>query len=141
MEWNKLDRGVYLVNVLGIVYDPKTKKILIGRRENDPHIKKLTWCFPGGRPKYEESLENGLEREILIKTGLEVKVKKLIFARTHPEKLEFLSLYYHCEVSGGMEKAGELLKELKWVKPEEIGKHFTTSVHPEITRYLKTLIA
>ena len=35
--------------LLAIIYDPKTNKILIGRRENDPHIKQLTWGFPGGR--------------------------------------------------------------------------------------------
>jgi len=27
MNWKNLDRGIFLVNVLGIVYDPKTKKI------------------------------------------------------------------------------------------------------------------
>src|SRR3989338_6183109 len=57
MEWKKLEIGVFLVNVLAIIYNRKTKKILIGRRQNDPYLKKLTWCFPGGMPGYGEDLE------------------------------------------------------------------------------------
>lgn len=57
MDWAQFDRGVFLVNVLGIVYNPKTREILIGKREEDPYIKELSWCFPGGRPDYEDDLE------------------------------------------------------------------------------------
>jgi len=64
MNWKNLDRGIFLVNVLGIVYDPKTKKILIGRREKDEYLPELTWCFPGGRPDYNHSLIMSLIMEI-----------------------------------------------------------------------------
>jgi len=139
MEWNKFDRGVFLVNVLGIVYDKKNKKILIGRRENDPYLKELSWGFPGGRPNYKEDLEASLKHEIKIKTGLDVNVKKLIFAKTYPEKKEFLSIYYLCEFSGGKEKAGEKFKEIKWIKPEEVKDYFTTSLHPKLFDFLKNI--
>jgi len=45
LNWSEFDRGVFLVNVLGIVYNPKTKKILIGLRENDPYVPELSWQF------------------------------------------------------------------------------------------------
>ena len=92
MEWKQFNKGVFLVNVLGIVYNSK-KQILIGRRENDKYIKELTWCFPGGRPGYKEDLENYLKQEIKKKTNLDVNVKKVIFAKTYNEKREFLSIY------------------------------------------------
>jgi len=139
MEWKKFDKGVFLVNVLGIIYDPKSRKILIGKRENDPYIKELSWVFPGGRPEYKEDLEFYLKKQIKIKTGLDVDVKKVVFAKTYPEKREFLSIYYLCEVVGGEEKAEEKLVELKWVKPTEVKKYFTTSLHPKLLKYLKTL--
>jgi ADP-ribose pyrophosphatase YjhB (NUDIX family) len=134
-------KGIFLVNVLGIIYNPKTKKILIGRRENDPYIKKLTWCFPGGRPSYKKDLEFYLKHEIKIKTGLNISMEKIVvvFAKTYPEKRKFLSIYYYCEVKGGKEKAGNDLVELKWVKPTEVKKYFTTSLHPKLFKYLKTL--
>lgn len=139
MEWSQFDKGVFLVNVLGIIYNSKTKKILIGRRENDPYIKELSWCFPGGRPGYKEDLELYLKHEIKIKTGLDVSIKKIVFAKTYPEKREFLSIYYYCEVIGGKEKAGEDFKEIKWIKPTDVKKYFTTSLHPNLLDYLKTL--
>lgn len=139
MDWSQFDRGVFLLNVLGIVYNPKTHKILIGKRENDPYLKELSWAFPGGRPAYEKDLEFYLRHEIKIKTGLDVKVEKVVFAKTYPEKREFLSVYYLCKVESGKEKAGEKFVETKWVKPTEVQKYFTTSLHPDLLGYLRTL--
>jgi len=139
MDWSEFDRGVFLLNVLAIVYDPETRQILIGRRENDPYLKELSWCFPGGRPAYENDLEPYLKLEVNKKTNLDIEVKKVIFAKTYPEKREFLSIYYHCQVIGGQEKAGEKFVQIKWVKPSEAQNYFTTSLHPKVLAYLKTL--
>ena len=139
MNWNQFDRGVFLLNVLVIVYDLKIKKILIGRREKDLYIKELGWCFPGGRPSYEKDLEFYLKHEIKIKTGLDVNVKKVIFAKTYPEKREFLAIYYYCEVISGKELAGEKFVDIKWIKPTEVKKYFTTSLHFKLLEYLETL--
>ncbi|RLG21395.1 hypothetical protein DRN74_02425 [Candidatus Micrarchaeota archaeon] len=128
-----------MVNLLGIIYDPKTKKILIGKRENDPYIKELSWCFPGGRPGYVDDLEFYLKEQIKIKTGLEVEPKKIVFAKTYPEKREFLSIYYYCEVLGGEEKAGDKFVEIKWVRPTEVVNYFTTSLHQKVLDFLRTL--
>jgi len=139
MDWNKFDRGVYLVNVLAIVYNPKTRKILIGRREKDPYIKELTWCFPGGKPSYKQDLEFYLKERVKEKTNLDIEVKKVIFAKTYPEKREFLSIYYLAEVAGGEEKPGDKFIEIKWIKPHEVKDYFTTSIHSKLLEYLKTL--
>jgi ADP-ribose pyrophosphatase YjhB (NUDIX family) len=139
MDFNQFERGIFLLNVLGIVYNPKTKKILIGRRENDSFLKELTWCFPGGRPGYEEDLEYYLKLEIQKKTNLDAKVKEIVFAKTYPEKREFLSIYYLCEASGGEEKACEKFFEVKWVYPKEVTEHFTTSLHPKLLAYLESM--
>ena len=137
IDWDSFDRGVFLVNVLGIVQ--RDGKILIGKRGKDPHVKELAWSFPGGRPAYDKSLEESLKDEIKKKTNLDVEVEKLIFARTPEEKEEFLLIYYYCEVVGGKEKAGEKFKEIKWIRPEEIKKYFTTSLHPELVNFLNQL--
>ena len=129
----------FLLNVLGIVYDPETRKILIGRRENDPYLKKLSWTFPGGRPAYDNDLEYYLKREVKIKTGVDVEVEKIIFAKTYPENRELLSIYYLCKPIGGPEQAGEKFVEIKWVKPTKTKDYFTTSLHPTLFEYLKSL--
>jgi len=125
--------------LLGVIFDPAKRKILIGRRENDPHIKKLTWVFPGGSLNYEEDLDAALKKKIKEKTGLDVKNLGAIFAKTYPEKKEFLSIYFLCESVGGEEKAADDLVELKWVKPEELENYFTTSFHPHMKEYVLNL--
>lgn len=134
MEMDKFN-----VILLGVIFDPAKRKILIGRRENDPYIKELTWVFPGGSLNYEEDLDAALKKKIKEKTGLDVKNLGAIFAKTYPEKKEFLSIYFLCEAIGGEEKAADDLVELKWVDPEEVEKHFTTSFHPHMKEYVLNL--
>ena len=141
MNWDRFNRGVFLVNVLGILYNPKTNMILIGRRENDPYIEELTWGFPGGRPSYKDEIEDYLRSEIKVKTGLEIKNERIIFAKTYPENREFMSVYYYCEIADDSLEgvAGEKFVELKWVKPGEAEKYFTTSFHPKLKEFLAQL--
>jgi len=141
MNWTKFDRGVFLVNCLGIIH--KDGKILIGRRDKDPHIKELTWCFPGGRPSYKHSLARYLREEVKKKTNLDIEVVGLIHARSVLEKPEFLSLYFICDVirtgKKQKEKPGEKFLELKWIKPTDVKKYFTTSIDPMIMQFLTDL--
>ena len=139
IDWGQFKKGTMLVNVLAIIKDKKTGRILIGRRENDPYIKNLTWSFPGGRPGYEDELEEYLKLAVKKKTGLDIKVNKVIFSKNYPEKREFLAIYYLGEVLRGEEKAGGSFKELKWVEADELEKYFTTSLHPVLKDILEDL--
>jgi len=139
IDWKEHKNGIFVVIVLGIIYDPFKKKILIGRRVRDPHIKELTWAFPGGKPEYLEDLELAVKREIKEETNLNVESLGTIFAKTYPEKMELLSIYYLCEVKSGKEKAGEDFVELKWVSPGKLEKYFKTSFHPKLKEYIMSL--
>ena len=141
MDWTLFEKGVFLVNLLGIIYDPTTKQILIGKRVNDDHFKGLSWVFPGGRPDYKTDLEPNLALEIQANTGLTVDVQKLVYAKTYPEKREFLSVYFLCAVTAGQAtpQPGGNLSELKWIKPTDVTDYFTTSIHANVFDYLKTL--
>jgi len=125
---------------LGIIFDPKRKKILIGRREKDPLIPKLTWCFPGGRAKIGEDVDKTLKENIRKKTGYIIKNLGAIFSKTYPEKQDLLSVYFLTQVFEGKEKAGNDIKELKWVNPKELEKYFTTSLHKKLKKFLVELI-
>ena len=127
---------MFYVNLLGVIFNTKTRKILIGRRENDPYMKELTWSFPGGILSYGEDSEKILIRKIKEKTGLEIVNLGCIFARAYPEKKELLSVYFLCEVVGGKEKAKDHFKELKWVKPEEIERYFKKPIHPRVKEFI-----
>lgn len=128
----------FTVIVLAIIY--YKSKILIGKRaKKDKDIVKLTWVFPGGRPKHEE-LESAVKREIKEETNLNIASAELIFARTYPEKRDLLSLFYFCKVNNIKNtKPQSDLSELKWVKPTDVKNYFTTSIYPTVYNFLKKL--
>jgi ADP-ribose pyrophosphatase YjhB (NUDIX family) len=103
-------------------------------------MKELSWCFPGGRPAYYNELEDYLKSEVKKKTNLDVRVIKIVFAKTYPEDRRFLSIYYLTEPKNiGEEKAGGKFVEIKWVKPVDVKKYFTTSLHPKLLKFLGKL--
>ena len=96
-------------------------------------------AFPAAAQKYQQDLEYYLRHEIKVKTNLEIDIKNIIFAKTYPEKKEFLSIYYLCYCNNDKAQAGEKFAEVKWIKPSQVKKYFTTSIHPFISKFLKTL--
>jgi 8-oxo-dGTP diphosphatase len=137
----KLDfcKGRFMVNVIGVVFDTDKRKILIGKKENDPYVPKLSWVFPGGGPRHDEELEDAVKREVKEETGYDVESLGPLFARILPEEKNILLIYYLCEVVGGEEKMGDEFSEMKWVSPQELESHFTTSFHPKLKEYIINL--
>lgn len=128
------------VILLGIIFDPRKKKILIGRREKDPEIKDLIWCFPGGRAGLDKDVDQALKENIKARTGYHIKNLGAIFSKTYPEKRDLLAVYFLTEVFEGEEKPGEDFKELKWVSPKELENYFTTSFHKKLKQFLIELV-
>ncbi|HEB46910.1 MAG TPA: NUDIX domain-containing protein [Candidatus Pacearchaeota archaeon] len=130
----------FMTYVVGIVFDTKTKKILIGRCKKDPNFPEMGWAFPAGRPNYEEELEDHLKKQVNESTGLNIESLGTIFAKTYPENRKALSVYYLCEVTGGEEKAGGEFTEMKWVDPEELEENFKPlTLHPKLKEYILNL--
>jgi ADP-ribose pyrophosphatase YjhB (NUDIX family) len=129
----------FMVVLSGIVFDTEKREILIIRRKEDQYIRKLRWAFPGGRANSEEKLEESLTRKIKEKTGYNVEILGSVFSRIIPEKKDLILIYYLCEVTGGRERADDDAEDLKWVKPEELRKYFTTSFEPVLEEYINNL--
>jgi len=123
---------------LGILF--LNGRVLIGRRkEKDFLIPRLTWVFPGGKVSDEESPRIGLKREFKRETGFNVRIKRFLFSRVPSECSKITLFYYEVEPISGSLRAGGDLKELKWVKPTEVVKYFTTSIDLRVMNYLKAL--
>jgi len=129
----------FSVIVLAIIFDSEKRKILIGKRENDPYVEELSWVFPGGRLTPGETEEQTIKRKIREETGLEVENLGTVFSRVFPEKNDFFLIYNLCELVGGNEKPEGDIKELKWVSPDEIENYFTTSFDPKLKEYINNI--
>jgi len=127
------------VILLAVIFDPNTRKILIGRREDDPYMPNLTWGFPEGRLNSKEDMDDILVSRIKQKTGLTVKNLGAVFSKRLPENKNLVGIYFLCEAVDGKPLAGNDFKELKWVRPAELEKHFKTSFHPHLKEYVMNL--
>ncbi len=85
IDFSKFSKGIFMINMVGIIYNKKLGKVLIGKRENDSYVKELSWSFPGGRIDYSRDIEDSLKSDIMKKTGVNAIIKKIVFARITPE--------------------------------------------------------
>ncbi|GEM_PF-261485 len=137
IDWRDFDYGVFLVTLQGIVYNPQTKRILIGKRCFDRYVSDVSWTFIGGRAHYSD-LEKSMKKIIFKKTGLKAKIEKIVYAKTYLEQRQIISIYFLTTYQTGEPKSKDFT-ELKWIKPTDVVKYFTTSLHPKIMNFLKTL--
>lgn len=126
--------------VLSIITDEKGKVLIGARKHKDKWVENLSWVFPGGKLKSLE-IEDEVKRSVKEETGLNVNVKQLVAARVHPDSgfknVQIVALYFHCSVGKEKEtKVGGSLNKLKWVKPLDVFKYFSTSTCDEVTKFL-----
>ncbi len=118
------------------------KAVLI-RRGSEPL--KGQWSIPGGSLELGETLERGVERELLEETGLKVKVVEFIevFDRVYGEDKEkprfhYVIVDYLCERIGGELKAGGDAIDVALAGEEELERFGLTET---ATRILKKAFA
>ena len=138
MAKNNYDK--FEVIILGVIFNPKTKKILIGKRKEKKVISEATWCFPGGMAVCGEDIDKTLKRSIKENTGYSIKNLGAIFSKTYPEKENLLAVYFLTEVFEGKENPWGNIAELKWVSPKELENYFTHDFHKKPRQYLIELV-
>ncbi len=107
----------FYVRLIGILFNPAERKILVGKNKEDEHF-----SFLDGELKYDEELDIGLKRVTKEKTGYEVHNLGAVFARNriNGENSETLELYFLCEPAEGQTHTlGEGVEEIKWIKAHE----------------------
>ncbi|MGA8144693.1 MAG: NUDIX hydrolase [Candidatus Acidiferrales bacterium] len=99
------------------------------------------WSIPGGMLEINETIVEGVQRELLEETAIEVKVLELIevFERITTDtdgraKYHFVILDYLCEVVQGEALAGSDVTDVAWVEEAELAKY---SLTPTATRVIQ----
>jgi ADP-ribose pyrophosphatase YjhB (NUDIX family) len=136
------------VGIGGVIID-RGRTLLI-RRGSEPL--RGEWSIPGGTLGLGESLEEGVARELLEETGIEVRVLELIevFDRIYGEdggiakqvqkkpRFHYVIVDYLCERIGGEARAGSDVTEVAFASEEELSKFHLTET---ATRILKKAFA
>ena len=129
------DRPV--VGVGGVVIEDG--RALLIKRGSEPLLGQ--WSIPGGTLELGESLQEGVARELLEETGLEVQVLDMIEAfdrifldpavanagdRSRP-KYHYVIVDYLCERLAGEAKAGSDVTDVAYAREDELEKFHLTS--------------
>lgn len=117
-----MELATHIVCSGAIVYNEKGE-ILLSK------IPRKGWEFPGGIIENGESIIDGIKREVLEETGINVKVKSVVAinsnikshsgfngVKTVPTKV---IIDFICEYISGEFKENDESLGIKWVKPEE----------------------
>jgi len=126
-----------MVGVGGVLI--RDQRALLIRRGSAPL--EGEWSIPGGMLEIGETILEGVQRELLEETAIEVKVLDLIevFERlTRDEagklKYHFVILDYLCEAVRGEARAGSDVTDVAWALEAELNAY---SLTPTATRVIQ----
>jgi 8-oxo-dGTP diphosphatase len=132
------DRPV--VGVGGVLIE--NGRTLLIKRGTEPLLGQ--WSIPGGTLELGESLQEGVAREMLEETGLEVEVREMIevFDRIFVDpaaakpgpKYHFVIVDYLCRRLGGTPKAGSDVTDLAFAAEDELENFHLTSTAMRVLR-------
>lgn len=104
------------VSVAGVVRDTADRVLVIRRSDNG------RWEPPGGVLELNETFEDGVRREIAEETGVEVAVDELSGVYKHIPR-GVVALVFRCRAVGGVARATEEAREVRWITHAEIGEY------------------
>lgn len=94
-------------------------RVLLGRRRHDPSAG--LWDIPGGFVDEDEHPIGALRRELREETGLEIEPTEFLGVWMQPYwDRTVLCLTWLARPTGGAERAGDDLVELRWFAPSEL---------------------
>jgi|SRR6516164_6860660 ADP-ribose pyrophosphatase YjhB (NUDIX family) len=130
-----------VVGVGGVVIE--NGRALLIRRGTEPLLGQ--WSIPGGTLELGESLQEGVARELLEETGLQVRVLEMIetfdriFREPSPEpvltarpKFHFVIVDYLCERIYGEARAGSDVTDVAHAREDELEKFELTETATRI---------
>ena len=107
------DTPRHSVSVAGIVIDDAGRVLVIQRRDNGH------WEPPGGILELGEQFEDGVRREVLEETGLDVHVDRLTGVYKNLS-LGVVALVFRCTPLGTVHHNSTEAVAVRWVDPDEI---------------------
>lgn len=118
-----------MVGVAAVLFD--AGRVLLVERGRPPQ--EGSWSLPGGGLEVGELLTDGLRREILEETGLEIRILEVVevferILRDAEGRLEYhyVLIDYLCERTGGELRAGDDVRRAEWVERGRLGDYNIT---------------
>ncbi|MBU2612362.1 MAG: hypothetical protein KKB62_01425 [Nanoarchaeota archaeon] len=129
-----MEEKKFLVKIVGIIFDPKTRRILVGKGEGD-----TKYSFIEDDLDYGLELDKKLKKAALERTGYKIHNLGAVYAENMLQREDKLKIHFLCEATEGKEKPGKDVKELLWVKPSNVEDKLQVKLPTRLQEYLLNL--
>ncbi|HEX6075041.1 MAG TPA: NUDIX hydrolase [Micromonosporaceae bacterium] len=119
------------VSVAAVITDDHGRVLVTQRRDNGK------WEPPGGILELEETIEDGLRREVREETGVEINPGRLtgVYKNT---KLGVVALVFRTTISHGVPGPTDETQACEWWTPEQVTEHmaetFAIRIHDALSK-------
>jgi 8-oxo-dGTP diphosphatase len=103
------------VSVAAVITDDQGRALLIQRRDNGH------WEPPGGVLELDETIEDGLRREVREETGLDIEPVALTGVYKNMTR-GIIALVFRCAVTGGQFRANDEVTAFQWADRTQTGE-------------------
>ena len=124
----------FLVKIVGIIFDPKTRRILVGKGEGD-----TKYSFIEDDLDYGLELDKKLKKATLERTGYKIHNLGAVYAENMLQREDKLKIHFLREATEGEEKPGKEVKELLWVKPSNVEDKLQVKLPTRLQEYILNL--
>lgn len=129
-----MEKDMFYVKIVGIIFDTTTRKILVGKNKEDDR-----YSFLEGDLTYDEELDKCLKKTVKEKTGYDVHNLGAVYSENCLKDPKKIKLHFLCEKRKGEENPGNDVEELKWVKPSEVEDHLKVKLPSRLHEYVTNL--
>ncbi|MDI2126938.1 NUDIX hydrolase [Yinghuangia seranimata] len=124
------DPARHSVSVAGVVVDDAGRCLLTRRRDNG------NWEAPGGVLEVNETITDGLRRELREETGLEVEPVSLTGVYKNM-RIGVVALVFRCRAVGGVLTPNSEVTEFRWAHRGELGDLMAEAYRVRVTDALE----
>ena len=106
------------VSVAAAILDDAGRFLVIRRADNGH------WEPPGGVLELDESITDGLTREIHEETGLHIRPLALTGVYKNMNR-GIVALVFRCEITAGSARASHEARDFAWLTPDQLADHMS----------------
>lgn len=106
------------VSVAAAIVNDAGQVLAIRRRDNGH------WEPPGGVLELDETIEDGLRREVREETGLEIEIERLTGVYKNMPR-GIIALVFRCHVAGGEAAPTTEAEQVGWISPTLLAGHMS----------------
>lgn len=114
-----MDTNAFPIPVARLIVQNDKNEVLILRRSHSEHANG-SWCLPGGKINYGETVEESAARELQEETSLNCHSLRFFFYQDslppRKDSMHCINLYFECTVSGNIVLNNES-SHFAWIGP------------------------